>query len=607
MIRYSFGEGRMSVEPPILFGFIAAPPFRKRRGWACLRWLAQRRRHFSSFVSLSLLAHLALFGMAILLGPRTEAPVPAPSARARDLQAFKESLEEYASDGATPERLAEALVALSESDIEDAFRQAPVLDNRLTDRQKAGLYKMMLGQAMAEFTKGAGKGASGRELPLSRYLGRLRELPVSDPGKEFRLVRVDNALEGSTRLLRLSKDKADAIEALTPPGGGTENRSAEVNLADVDGRLLTVPGEYFYRESPYLEIAAAGSSPFYVIKGFPDFPAARAGKDPDSAAPESAPEDHATEILPAPSSPAFKVFLVSRGAPRDRQSAPSPLKPALALPETEAELVLDDLMALPAVEQVRAFHRDYLEAYDPESPDLARLAREFLYRNLGMVFVRTGDPLSRGFDLLEEVFYDDLSFNALVPYALRQPRSGTGAEILFSLAATYEFERRAIVALDGALDAAQFVLTEPASEGFHVHNKNVKAYVVREVYRDLVAELRDLGYPDLETVIQKYRDEQLGIYDLLMGMGGRIRCRALCAVGRLYWDEGRTEQAMETWRATDPAFADEILTQIRGAIIEGRRLSNPVARIDDIFGRLAAGDRSEQLARIAKFHKWDRR
>jgi hypothetical protein len=64
---------------------------------------------------------------------------------------------------------------------------------------------------------------------------------------------------------------------------------------------------------------------------------------------------------------------------------------------------------------------------------------------------------------------------------------------------------------------------------------------------------------------------------------------------------------MEIWKDTDPVFADETLTWIRGAIIEGRRLGNPVPRIDAILGRMAAGEKSVQLERIAKFHKWDRR
>ncbi len=597
----------MAAGPPVLFDFIGAPSAYKDWHRAAIDWLARKKRRFSFFVGLSLVAHLALFGMAILLGPLTKSPASPTAVRARDFQTFKDALQEYASDGQSPERLANALIALTEGEIEEAFRQAPVLDYRLADREKAGLYKMMLTQALSEFTEGPGEGPSALDLPLSHYFGSLREMPVETVGEEYRLIRIDDPLEESARLFKLSRERAEEIEALCLLGGEAGSRSAEVNLVDGEGRFLTVPGEYFYRESPYLQIAAAGSSLFFVIKGFPELPSGKTGNDPDHAEPESLPEGRPTGIPREPPSPVFSVILMSKSVPREPMSEATAAKPSLALTDRDIDRVLDVLMALPVVEQVRTFHRDYLEAYDPDSGDLARLTGEFLYRNLGMVFLQTGDPLSRGFDLLEEVYYDNLSMDGFVAFAQEHPRSRAGVEILLGLAASFEFERRAIIALDGSLDAAKRVLAEPANGPFSVHNKNVKAYVVREVYFDLAAELRDRGYPDLNSVVQKYRDEQLRIYDLLMGMGGEIRCRALFALGRLYWDEGNTGLAMETWKSTDPAFADETLTWIRGAIIEDRRLSNPVARIDAILGQLAAGERSDQLARIAKFHKWDRR
>jgi hypothetical protein len=565
--------------------------------------LARRRRHFSFFVFLSLLAHLALLGMVIVLGPQTKAASSPATVRARDFKTFQESLRQVAADGQTPDRLANALMGLSEKDIEEAFLQAPVLDYRLTDREKAGLYKTMLGEAMAEFREGAGEGPSALDRPLSRYFGGLRELPLKDAGEDYTLVRIDDPVEDSARLYKLSKETDRALESLSLQGEEAGDLSAEVRLFSEEGRILNVPGEYFYRDSPYREIAAAGAGLFYVVKGFPDIPSPRQ----DRAGGGNAREDLRTEVAPEGPPPAFAVFLVPSGGPRHQAPAPTAAKPALAVPEQDIDRILDGLMALPVTEQVRTFNRDYLQAYDPDSPDLARLTGEFIYRNLGMVFVQIGDPLSRGFDLLEEVFYDNLSLDALVPYALKYPGSRTGAEILLALAASYEFERRAIIALDGSLDAAKKVLADPAERRFYVHNKDVKAYVLREIYRDLTAELLGRDYPALEPVLQRYRDEQLRIYDLLTGLGGEIKCRALYALGRYHWDEGRTELAMETWKGTDPAFADETLTRIRGAIIERRRPLDAVPRIDEILGRETAGAKSLLLERIAKFHKWDRR
>jgi hypothetical protein len=593
----------MPIGPPDLFDFMGPPPAQRRWLRASLGWLARRRRHFSFFVFLSLLAHLALLGMVIVLGPQTKAASSPATVRARDFKTFQESLRQVAADGQTPDRLANALMGLSEKDIKEAFLQAPVLDYRLTDREKAGLYKTMLGEAMAEFREGAGEGPSALDRPLSRYFGGLRELPLKDAGEDYTLVRIDDPVEDSARLYKLSKETDRALESLSLQGEEAGDLSAEVRLFSEEGRILNVPGEYFYRDSPYREIAAAGAGLFYVVKGFPDIPSPRQ----DRAGGGNAREDLRTEVAPEGPSPAFAVFLVPSGGPRHQAPAPTAARPALAVPEKDIGRILDGLMALPVTEQVRTFNRDYLQAYDPDNPDLARLTGEFIYRNLGMVFVQIGDPLSRGFDLLEEVFYDNLSLDALVPYALKYPGSRTGAEILLALAASYEFERRAIIALDGSLDAAKKVLADPAERRFYVHNKDVKAYVLREIYRDLTAELLGRDYPALEPVLQRYRDEQLRIYDLLTGLGGEIKCRALYALGRYHWDEGRTELAMETWKGTDPAFADETLTRIRGAIIERRRPLDAVPRIDEILGRETAGAKSLLLERIAKFHKWDRR
>jgi len=597
----------MAVGPPDLFDFMGAPPVQKHRLRAGVDWLARRRRHFSFFVFLSLIAHLALFGMVIVLGPQTKAPSSPAVARAQDFEAFQESLRRVAADGQTPDRLANALMGLSEKDIEEAFLQAPVLDYRLTDQEKAGLYKTMLGEAMAEFREGAGEGPSALDRPLSRYFGSLRELPLKDASEDYTLVRIDDPVEESAWLYKLSKETDRALEALSLRGGKAGDLSAEVGLFNEEGRLLNVPGEYFYRDSPYRQIVAAGAGLFYVAKGFPDIPSPGPGKGQDRVGGGNAPKDRRTEAAADGPTPAFAVFLVPSGGPRHQAPAPTAAKPALALPEKDIDRILDGLMGLPVTEQVRTFNRDYLQAYDPDSPDLARLTGEFIYRNLGMVFVQTGDPLSRGFDLLEEVFYDNLSLDAIVPYALKHPRSRTGAEILLALAASYEFERRAVVALDGSLYAAKYVLADPAEERFYVHNKDVKAYVLREVYRDLAAELLSRDYPALEPVLQRYRDEQLRIYDLLTGIGGDIKCRALYALGRYHWDEGRTELAMEIWKGTDPAFADETLTRIRGAIIEKRRPLDAVPRIDAILGQKTAAAKSVLLERIAKFHKWDRR
>jgi hypothetical protein len=200
----------MTKASPELFDFLNIPPAHKRRDPTGFMWLIRKKRHFSFFVFLSLVAHLALFGMVIILAPEGKGPSSPSAVQARDFHVFRESLQEFAVDGYTPKRLANALTALTEKDIHEAFIKAPKLDDRLNEREKAGLYKRMIAEAMADFKEGT-RERSALDLPLSQYFKSLREMPLADPSDDFSLVQINNALDESARLFRLSKEKAQAL------------------------------------------------------------------------------------------------------------------------------------------------------------------------------------------------------------------------------------------------------------------------------------------------------------------------------------------------------------------------------------------------------------
>jgi hypothetical protein len=146
-------------------------------------------------------------------------------------------------------------------------------------------------------------------------------------------------------------------------------------------------------------------------------------------------------------------------------------------------------------------------------------------------------------------------------------------------------------------------LSDTSAESYFIHNKDVKAYVLRQVYRDLAAELHRRDYGSLESVLQRYRDEQIKIYDALIRMGGEARTRASYALGRLYWDEGQTELALSIWKGIDPALAGGTPSNVRQALTG----EHPVQSIDYILGREATSDRSRLFDRIKRFRKWDKR
>lgn len=554
------------------------------------------KERFSLFIVLSFLCHLALFGLVLVLGPEG-GDVPSPSAaRARDLDAFREALRVAASDGAVPVRLANALIGLSEEEIYEAFRQTPVLDSRLTGREKAGLYKKMFAEATADLTEGTG-GRTALDEPLSRYFAGLREVPLTEPEAAFELVSVGDALDESARLFRISKEKARELQALSLSMPGPADHKDKVLIQDEPGRVDAVPGEYFYRDSPYLKIVAVGAQLFYAVRGFPEIPAvAPAGTERGPA-----------RRLSEGSSSDFRVVYWPLAQPAEPAALAPSARPALNLGPGEADRILDGLMKLTGDEQVRTFYRDYLTRYDPDSPGLADLTTAFVYRNLGMVFILQDNPLSRGFDFLEETFYDDLSQHELAPFALENARTRTGTAIFLCLAASYEFERRVIAALDGSLGAAKQVLADPSDDSYFVHNKDVKAYVLREVYQDLAAELRRRDYASLDSVLQKYRNEQLKIYDNLIRMGGEARSQALYAQGRLYWDEGEINLALTVWKGIDPALVSGTAREVRQALGSERDRRLTLFRIENSLAQAASSDRIGLFERIQRFHKWEKR
>jgi hypothetical protein len=588
----------MQKASPELFDFLKIrTPKRQYEGF--FRWLIGMRRHFYFFVILSLFAHLALFCMAIILSPKAEAPVSSAALRAQDFQAFREALQEYALDGKPPQRFLNALSTVSEEDFSRAYYYTPKLDDRLTEREKVGLYRMMISEAVAHFKEGEG-GQSALDLPVSQYFKSLREIPVVDPSGDFSLVKIDNTLDESARLFRLSKENARAVESLRVLTKTPKERPREVMIVDSEGHYSSIPGGYYYRDSPYMEMIALGARLFYIIKGFPELPVAKTPLRNDEPVPKNAP----TGLSHDERSPDFSVVYMPSYRPRAPEAHPL-RQPSLVLSPDKAEQILDGLMALPVDEQVRVFSQDYLQVYDPDSPELASLTEAFIYKNLGMVFNILNDPLSRGFDLLEELYYDNHSMAELVPFALKKPESMTGAAILLCLAASYEFERRAIISLDGSLDAAKRVLADPSGSRFPVHNKEVKAYVLREVYRDIASELRIRNIASLGSVLQAYRNKQLEIYDFLMGMDGDIKCRAQYALGRLYWDEGQTNPALNMWKEISPAYSTETLLKIRNVL---RIRGNPeqvIAEVSELLSVTDAANSDWLFDRIVGF-RWSK-
>ncbi len=178
--------------------------------------------------------------------------------------------------------------------------------------------------------------------------------------------------------------------------------------------------------------------------------------------------------------------------------------------------------------------------------------------------------------------------------------------MLFSLADAYDFERRALLAVDAAEEDAKDILANRARRT-SAYDYKAKAYVLRELAGDLRADLKRRGLVDVRAASSRYRGEILAIYARLAETPGQIRDRALYASGLTLWEDGRIEEAFAAWRDVGPDFALPAFLKIKPYLARsGSALSDVVPKLGEILAAAQEGSRS-LLQRQLKYHKWTSR
>ena len=367
-----------------------------------------------------------------------------------------------------------------------------------------------------------------------------------------------------------------------------------------------VPAEYYFRDCPYNEILARGAGLFYAIEGFPLL----TGEGPTQPSFKGLNEGSSRRFL-------FKgdlaIYILKRPVP-EKQPLPSEKpRPFLQIPAELIQKRLDTLMGMPEDLQFGVLIETYLKKYNPDSEGLAKFVREFIYQNLGSVFV-VSDSFTSGFDFLEEIFYNKELQGYFVSYWNKNPRTKTGAEFLLALAALYDFERRAAAYLLDSYEIAKRILS--GEERFQrAFTQKAKAYVLKEVSEDIISRMVDRGIKSEDELLSLYRREQERIYQLVIDMGGKERDSALYALGRIRWDEGKYEEALLKWKEISSSFAFKVYQEIKHvltiydsvSIPVGSDFQNLVPRINAIFEWESEENNDLLLKRLMDFHKWKKR
>lgn len=367
--------------------------------------------------------------------------------------------------------------------------------------------------------------------------------------------------------------------------------------------IKVVPSQYFFRKSPFEQILAQGIRLFFIVEGFPDIA--------EKTASEIHYVDTSSEnLFQAATRGGFQVVLLSglSGSPDQRLSELQEGREELAVGpafEEHFSKYCDEFLVLPEEQQFLYFRENYLEKYDLNSEELARLTGKFIHRNLNNIIIPVSE-ISSAFDYLEELYFNKPLEHQFVKLWKDYPGTYVGAQVLLTLASHYDFERRAIGYLDKAYEEAKRYLTRKYRVS-EVYNKKTKCYVIKKVYEQLDREMRNRGYASMDEVSQKYIEKQIELYDMVIAMGGEPGNHGLYDLGCLYWDLGFRGMAIDTWGQIDDSYESEALDSIKEALAWLDDPENAHTLIDNILNWYATKGVGQRLKRLLDLGKWKAR
>lgn len=361
-----------------------------------------------------------------------------------------------------------------------------------------------------------------------------------------------------------------------------------------------VPSQYFFRASPYEQILAQGVHLFHIVDRFPvlqeKFPADIHYVDTESES-----------LFLEKAERGFQVILISGLSDSSDQisSRIQEDREDLEISTTFEEhfnKFCDDFFALPEEQQFLYFRNRYLEKYDLDSEELSYLTRKFIYRNLNNIIIPVSE-ISSAFDYLEELYFNKPLERQFLKFWQDYPDTKIGAQLLLTLASHYDFEKRAIEYLYEAYDDAKSYLRQKYKVS-EIFNKKTKCYVIKKMYEKLDSEIRDRGYTSLDQVKQKYIEQQIRIYDIVINMGGEPRNHGLYHLACLYWDLNLHDLAIDTWAQIDDSYDSDALDSIREALAWLDDTKNAHTLIDNIMNRYATKEVDKRLKRLLDLGKW---
>lgn len=543
LLQKNFDEARKSFEQPAEKNDL-------------FNWIGKKRPGLPYFIGISLLAHAVALGSFI---PFVSSSRQLNNTRsAVEYSAFQEAVKNPNFMSDNPDKFAEIISTLTKEDIDEAYKKAPKLDDSLNEQQRSKIYQSLVAKS------------------LEQYNGESSMPEMISPGS----------------ILKALKEEEASNQAA---------QSSDNDMVLPGTYAVLIPSEYYFHNSPYEQIVTKGAKLFFAAEGFPDL-----GSPDKKPIRKIKDQKQKKQTLQAENSrEGFQVIYLQR-FPGKADLSKAIAEAPLPLTKDNLNGILNNFMSLDEERQVEVFFKNYLSKYDADDALLASLTRDFIYKNLGTVFI-LGDPLSTGFDFIEQLYYRKSYFDKFVSYYRENQDTKTGTEILFCLAAMYDFEKRSILHLRESIDTTKRVLSTKAYD-VNVYNKKAKSYTLQQVYQDLANKMSIRGISNLDGIIKMYESHQASIYDKLIEIGGETKNRVLLMIGNNYWDEDKNGLAISKWAEIDVSYSTPQLEEIRKSMAtydSDKNSQTLVSRIDLALGDESAKNRNELLQRLKMFHRWD--
>ncbi|MFQ6119518.1 MAG: hypothetical protein ACE5KE_06500, partial [Methanosarcinales archaeon] len=389
---------------------------------------------FSTAIFLSSLLHLAIIGLLYL--SQIPSSTPQEVLKERESKALRHAFTDVKGDIIDKEIIEKFSLEMTEDKIIKLIGEFNIHRLNLGEKQKVELYKKLL-KSYFQLLKD-----KIQINPSIKENRRYTPVFIDDEG-EFDLSSGDKVFSGEPLpgiekpiFYVLPREKKERIEYFRR-FEDLEKEFVDIFRDQVKVKIGAgfkyVPIEYYFRDSPYEEILARGADLFFVLKGFPLIEA------------KCAPNVYSWKKIDTLKSDEYNkdfvvIFLenISIKPERSLIKEEQRVKRVLQISDKEIEKILDDLMVLSEEEQFSYFIKNYLEKYDPNSGDLAKLAREFFYRNLNNVII-LHVPISIAFSFVEELFYNKPLDSYIPIFWRKNPNTKTGAVLLLCLASLYDF------------------------------------------------------------------------------------------------------------------------------------------------------------------------